>query len=100
MWWEGRKNKLSHMTGRVRLITQEYICGINKFYFILHCIYGERSWAVHAICGRRVVHRGRGTLALRGGFPFVGGGRPSWALGRQTWWGHCVHGTSPYHILS
>ena len=53
MWWEGRKNKLSHMTGRVRLITHEYIYGINKFYyFILQCIYGEQSCMVHAICGR------------------------------------------------
>ena len=73
MWWEGRKKKLSHMTGRVRLITQEHIFGINKFYyFILQCIYGERSWAVHAIGGRRVVHRGRGTLALCGGFSVCG----------------------------
>ena len=27
-----------------------------------------------------------------GGFPFVGGGRPSWALGHQPWWGRCSHG--------
>ena len=49
-----------------------------------------RTWAANCRGGRGVM--GGGCWRCVGGYPLVGGGRPSWALGRQPWWGRRSHG--------